>query len=144
MLNSFFGIHPAVVRNGTWARLRPGEKDLYIYLMEQSERYCTRELKRTDSDIENLVGAAPRTLCNARKKLQELKLIQCRVADGNKYVYVICNPETGLPYPGNPKQPLTCAKRPKQTRTIEAFERPAAEPERIRYPEAVSGMALEW
>lgn len=27
------------MRSGTWAALKEGEKDLYIYLMEQSERY---------------------------------------------------------------------------------------------------------
>jgi hypothetical protein len=27
MLDSFFGIHPHVVRSGLWAKMKPGEKD---------------------------------------------------------------------------------------------------------------------
>jgi hypothetical protein len=111
MINKFFGVHPQVVRSGLWARMRPGEKDLLIYLCEQSERHCTRELKRTDAQINAAVGTAPRTLCNARKHLAEYGLIQYCRTDGNKFVYVICDPETGTPYPGDARQPLTCHKR---------------------------------
>jgi hypothetical protein len=52
MIESFFGIHPFVVRSGQWKEMRPGEKDLYVYLMEQSERRCTRQLRVRDADIE--------------------------------------------------------------------------------------------
>ena len=111
MIDKFFGVHPFVVRSGLWAKMLPGQKDLYIYLCEQSERYRRRELKRTDAEINAAVGTAPRTLCNARKKLAEYGLIQYRRTDGNKFVYVICDPESGRPYPGDPQQPRTCRKR---------------------------------
>ena len=50
MIDRFFGVHPDVVRSGTWGRMKPGEKDLYIFLMEDSERRCTRRLVVTDAE----------------------------------------------------------------------------------------------
>jgi len=106
MVDKWFGIHPHVVRSGRWSKLKPGEKDLYVYLMHESERHCTRQLMRTDEEIERAVGLAARTACNARKRLQEFGLIRASRSHGNKYVYVICNPENGQPYPGDPKIPI--------------------------------------
>ncbi len=111
MLDSFFGLHQHVVRSGQWAKMKPGEKDLYVYLMEESERHRTRLIKATDPAIQALVGAAPRTLCNARKKLREYGLILYKAEQGNRYAYTICNPRTGTPYPGDPKDRVDGAKR---------------------------------
>jgi hypothetical protein len=111
MIDSFFGVHPWVIRSGLWAKLKPGEVNLYIYLLEQSERFCTRQIRATDAQIEMAVGTASRTLCNARKKLQENGLIRYERGQGNKYAYTICNPKTGQPYPGNPRQPMVVPKR---------------------------------
>jgi hypothetical protein len=113
MLDRYFGVPQQVVRSGLWKKMKPGEKDLYIYLLEQSERYQTRELRRTDTEISQNVGVRPRTLCNARKKLQEHGLIRCLRGDGNKYRYTLCDPATGHPYPGNPKERIPYAKREK-------------------------------
>lgn len=95
--------------------MKPGEKDLCVYLMEQSERRCTREIAATDAQVTVAVGAASRTLCNARKTLQERRLIQYRSGQGNKYTYVICDPKTGQPYPGDPRVPLVVPKRNRST-----------------------------
>ncbi len=111
MIDSFFGVHPFVVRSGVWGQMKPGEKDLYIYLLEESERRCTRKLVVTDAQIRNGVRTASRTLCNARKKLQERGLISCRPVVGNRYEYVICDPKTGKPYPGLPTDPIVVPKR---------------------------------
>lgn len=129
MIDRFFGVHPEVVRSGLWAKMKPGEKDLYIYLMEQSERHCQRELTRTDQQITQLVGVAGRTLCNARKKLKEDGLIQCKSGSGNKYQYTICDPTTGKPYPGYPKTPAKYqrkADRPKCQRSDAMSAKPPA------------------
>jgi hypothetical protein len=115
MIDSFFGVHPCLVRSGTWRKMKPGEKDLYLYLMEESERRCTREITATDAQVTVAVGAASRTLCNARKMLQERGLIQYRSGQGNKYTYVICDPKTGQPYPGDPRVPLIVPKRNRST-----------------------------
>jgi hypothetical protein len=79
--------------------------------MEESERRCTREFTTTDAEIRGLVGVAPRTLCNARKKLQEHGLIRYMAGEGNRYTYAICNPKTGQPYPGDPRTPIVVPKR---------------------------------
>lgn len=111
MLDSFFGVHPFVVRSGLWAKMKPGEKDLYVFLMEESERNCTRQLRVTDARVRATVGVAPRTLCNARKKLQERGLILYKRGEGNKYTYTICDPRTKKAYPGDPRTALACPRR---------------------------------
>jgi hypothetical protein len=114
MIDSFFGVHPHLLRSGLWTKMKPGEKNLYLFLMEESERRCTRELTATDAQITVAVGTASRTLCNARKKLQEHGLIRYKAGHGNRYRYVICDPKTGEPYPGDPRQPLVVPKRKAQ------------------------------
>lgn len=120
MIDSFFGVHPHVVRSGLWAKLKPGEQSLYIYLLEESERLCTRQLTATDGQVRMTVGTASRTLCNARKKLQEYGLIQYERGQGNKYEYTICNPKTGRPYPGDPRDPIVVPKRSRSQGTDSA------------------------
>jgi hypothetical protein len=112
MLESFFGMHQQIVRSGLWRHMKPGEKDLYVYLMYKSERYRNRELTCTDREITEAVGTASRTLCNARKKLIEQGLIKCERSAGGKYRYVICDPRTNLPYPGASNQIPIRSKSP--------------------------------
>jgi hypothetical protein len=88
-----------------------GEKDLYTFLSFESQRCCTLEIVATDADIRAKVGAAPRTLCNARKRLQEKGLILYRAGRGNRYRYVLCDPTTREPYAGDPRDPITVPKR---------------------------------
>src|SRR6266568_2936722 len=127
MIDSFFGVHPHLLRSGLWRQMKPGEKDLYLYLMEESERYCTRQITATDAQVKLGVGAASRTLCNARKKLQEYGLVQYKSGQGNRYVYVICNPKTGQPYPGDPRLPIIV---PKRSRATQNQQQPVASPQR--------------
>lgn len=103
MFDSFFGVHPHLVRSGIWARMKAGEKDLYIFLCHQSEKFQTREFSATDAQVRDGVGAASRTLCDARKRLQEKGLVRYRAGHGNKYQYTMCNPRTLEPYPGDPR-----------------------------------------
>jgi hypothetical protein len=110
MIDSFFGLHPFLVRSGLWAKMKPGEKDLYVFLMAESERRCTREIAATDAEVTVAVGAASRTLCNARKKLWERGLIQYKAGRGNRYRYVICDPKTGAPYSGGPRERIAMPK----------------------------------
>jgi hypothetical protein len=96
---------------------------LYVYLMAESERQCTRELKRTDEEIHAVVGTPARTLCRARKRLAEFGLVQCQRIGGNRVSYVICDPITLAPYPGDPRQPARYLKRAGETKAND--ERPA-------------------
>jgi hypothetical protein len=115
MIDSFFGVHPHLLRSGLWAKMKPGEKDLYLFLMEESERCCTREITATDAQVTVAVGTASRTLCNARKKLQECGLIRYKAGHGNRYQYVICDPKTGQPYPGDSRHPIVVPKKSQLT-----------------------------
>lgn len=111
MFPRYFGVHQHVIRSGLWARLRPGAQSLYIFLAHQSERTSTRKVAATDAEISAVVGVKQRTLCNARKQLSELELVQSRRGAGNKFTYILCDPETGQPYAGDPKTPVRYEKR---------------------------------
>lgn len=102
MIPRFFGLHQELVRSGALAQMKPGELRLYVYLMHESERFRTRKLVRTDAQFRE-IGLAPRTACNARKKLQERGFINYSATNGNRYSYTICDSTTGQPYPGDPK-----------------------------------------
>ncbi|HWZ45957.1 MAG TPA: hypothetical protein VNW97_20965 [Candidatus Saccharimonadales bacterium] len=128
MIDRFFGLHQHFVRSGLCRRLRAGEIRLYIGLMHESERRCTRKLNLTDTQIRELVGVASRTLCNARKRLQEFGLLQYHKTTGNMYVYTICQPEKGEPYPGGPKQRIPYEKKPPRT-PVSWASKPSREPE---------------
>jgi len=116
MIDRFFGVSQHVVWSGLWKKMKPGEKDMYVFLLAKSERYCTRELTCSDAEIAQTVGVRPRTICNARKKLQEHGLICCIRKGGNKYRYAICDPTTDKPYAGDPTRPVVC-RIPKRTKT---------------------------
>jgi hypothetical protein len=104
MFDRYFGIPQHVIRSGLWASMKPSQQSLYICLMHESERCSTRLLRRTDASLCELTGLSSRAFCNARKKLQELRLVQCHRGTGNIYAYTLCNPVTGIPWPGGPKE----------------------------------------
>jgi|SRR5215469_8559784 len=105
--------------------------------MHESERCSTRQLTRRDAALCQLSGLSSRTLCNARKKLQELKLIVCTRGQGNVYRYDVCNPETGKPWPGDPKQRALYQKKEKQSyASSEGPERSTAQPIQSAKPES--------
>jgi|SRR5438270_8865965 len=93
MFDRYFGIPQHVIRSGLWANMKPSQQSLYICLMHESERCSTRLLRRPDASLCELSGLSSRAFCDARKKLQEIGLIQCRRGAGNIYLYTICNPE---------------------------------------------------
>jgi hypothetical protein len=125
MFGRFFGVPQAVVRRGTWAQMKPTELSLYIVLLHESERYCTRELKRTDAQLGQLSGLSSRSFCNARKKLQERGLLLYKRSSGNIYIYTLCNLETGQPWPGDPTRPIVYIKKSKRNGVSETLPRPA-------------------
>jgi hypothetical protein len=122
MLDSWFGIHPHIVRSGLWAKMKPSEQNLYIHLMERSEFFCSREFQVKDCDLKASVGVSPRAACNARKKLQEYGLIQYKAGLGNRYTYTICDPKTKQPYPGDPKTPIRMPKASRSTSEVTAAQ----------------------
>jgi hypothetical protein len=99
------------MRFGLWAKLKPGGRSLYAFLMYESERRSTREFPAKDADIAKVAAVKARTLCNARKKLAEYGLIRYVPQRGNVYVYTICDPEMRSPYPGDPKVPIRYVRK---------------------------------
>jgi hypothetical protein len=119
MFDRFFGVPQTVIRSHTWAKMKPTEQSLYICLLHESELYCTRELLRTDAQMHELTELSSRSFCNARKKLQERGLFLCKRGVGNAYTYTLCNPDTGQPWPGDPKRPVAYVKKGSRPATSE-------------------------
>jgi hypothetical protein len=111
MIDKFFGMPQSVMRSGTWAAMKPSEQTLYVALLHESERYCTREFQRSDARISDLAGISPRACRDARIKLQERGLICYKRGKGNVYVYTLCNPETRRPWAGDPTQRIRYLKK---------------------------------
>jgi hypothetical protein len=111
MFPKYFGVPHAVMRSGLWAKMRPSEWGLYVALMHDSERYRTKEMERTDAQMSKWTGLGKRTLCEARKRLQERGLVWCKRGRGNVYRYLLCDPETGRPWPGDPKHVVYYRKK---------------------------------
>jgi hypothetical protein len=111
MVELYFGVPQSVIRDGIWAEMSPTEQSLYVSLLFESERCRTRLLARTDSQLGEMTGLSSRSLCNARKKLQERGLVLYLSGAGNIYSYTICNPKTGQPWPGNPRDPILYKKK---------------------------------
>jgi hypothetical protein len=143
MIDRFFGLSQQVVKSGLWERMLPGEKDLYIYLMLESERRCTRQLRCSDTQIKQSVGVGLRTISRARIKLHERGLILCVPHPGDRYEYVICNPATGKPYPGDPKERIPYVKQTAEKPT-EPSRVPIAEPPRPANQPPVVGRDSEF
>jgi hypothetical protein len=144
MIESFFGIHPFVVRSGLWAKMNPSEQSLYVHLMERSEFYCSREFQAKDFDLRASVGVSARAACNARKKLQEYGLIRYKAGPGNRYTYTICDPKTNLPYPGDPKIPLAMPKRFRSNANENPIASLRQEPQKAAAPAQSYGLKLDF
>jgi hypothetical protein len=111
MIDKWFGIPQRLVRGGIWADMTPSEQGMYVWLLHESERYHSREFTRPDAQLCAAMGVSSRSVCDARKKIQERGLVICERATGNVYRYVICNPETRQPYPGDPKVRVDLPKK---------------------------------
>lgn len=111
MIPKFFGMPPQVIRLKIWPSLKPVAAKVYVVLYHESERYCTRELSRTDAQLAELAGVSRRALRDARIKLQEHGLVLYSVSPGAAYTYTLCDPETRQPWPGNPKHPIRYEKK---------------------------------
>jgi predicted DNA-binding transcriptional regulator len=111
MFDRYFGVPQSLVRLGMLGQMKPTEVTLYICLLHESERYRTRELQRTDAQLHDLARLSSRACRDARIKLQERGLVRYRRGRGNVYIYTLCNPETGKPWPGDPRRQIRYVKK---------------------------------
>jgi len=86
---------------------------LYLFLCRTSDRKSSLQFKANDKEISEQTGASPRALCDARRNLATLGLIHCERCPGGVYTYSLCDPETGRPFPGDPKTKAQYVKKEK-------------------------------
>lgn len=99
----FFPVPWHPVRIGILRLMKGSEAKLWLALMHDFERYRTRELIRTDAQLKDLCCVSPRALRDARIKLQEYGLVLLKRGVAGMYRYTLCDPRTGEPFPGDPK-----------------------------------------
>jgi hypothetical protein len=83
--NRFFGSNMA-------ARLGPSAGYIYIALCEHANRNSSITFKASDKALASETTIAPRTICNARKRLIEYGLISCKREKGQSHVYTLLKP----------------------------------------------------
>ena len=83
--NRFFG-------SGMAARVKPSASLIYVVLCDHANRNGSNTFKVSDKVLASDTGLAPRTICNARKRLMEYELISCFRPEGQSYTYTIPKP----------------------------------------------------
>jgi hypothetical protein len=83
--NRFFG-------SGMAARLGPSAGFIYLALCDHANRNGDVSFKASDKALASETTIAPRTICNARKKLIEYGLISCKREKGQSHVYTLLKP----------------------------------------------------
>lgn len=111
MFEPFFGIPQETVRLGKLKHLSGVGAKLYMALCYESERRRTRELTLTVAQLRKLVGGAPNSHVKARNELRDEGLIELEERGSSGFLFRICNPETGRPWPGNPKERVRYQRR---------------------------------
>ena len=98
MCKPFFAIPQAAMRLGKLRELGPVAFKLYIALWHDSERYSTRELRRTVAQLQALVGGSRNSHAKARAELVRVGLVVAEAYGAEGFVFHLCNPETGKPW----------------------------------------------
>jgi hypothetical protein len=80
--NKFFG-------SGTAAKLGCSASLVLLALCEHANRENSNTFKASDRALASETGLGTRTICDARKKLEEHKLISCSREEGQSYVYTL-------------------------------------------------------
>jgi hypothetical protein len=111
MLGRFTGYPPHIFESGVVAEIKDSSFRLYIFLTRVSDQKSSREFAILDSAISQRAGISPRSLTGARSELKRVGWIQCERAPGQGYLYRMCDPETGKPFPGDPRTPAPYKKR---------------------------------
>jgi hypothetical protein len=104
MIYGFFGVPQVSIRGGKIKALSGVAAKVYFALWHESERYCTRELTRTVAQLRELVGGSPNSHAKARAELIRAGLVQAEPYGTDGFVFVLCDPETGQPWPLHPKE----------------------------------------
>jgi hypothetical protein len=106
MCEKWFGIPQTAIRLGKIKQLSPVALKLYVALWYESERYSTRELKRTVAQMQTLVGGSRNSYTKARSELARAGLLSADALGTEGFVFHLFNPETGKPWDPDPKRKL--------------------------------------
>jgi hypothetical protein len=143
MIDRFFGIPPGIIRLGKAKNLSGAAVKLLMALWHESERTCTRTLRCTTAELEELTGCSRNALITARADLVGAGLVQAEPYGLKGFVLHLCNPETGKPWPGDPRQRIIYVKKGVASRPLSSddqkLENPklvaAVEPAALRHPQ---------
>lgn len=111
MFSEFFGVPHGVVRSGKLHDLSGSAFKLYAALCYESERYRTREFTRKTGQLRALVGCSRNSHAKARAELIKAGLIEADEYGAEGFVYRLCDPKTGKPWPGDPRIPIQYQKK---------------------------------
>jgi hypothetical protein len=111
MCKPFFAIPQAAMRLGKLRELGPVAFKLYIALWHDSERYSTRELRRTVAQLQALVGGSRNSHAKARAELVRVGLVVAEAYGAEGFVFHLCNPETGKPWLLDPREPAPYVRK---------------------------------
>jgi len=78
--------------SGMAARLGPSAAFIYLALCDHANRNGNVSFKASDKALASETTIAPRTICNARKKLIEYGLISCKREKGQSHTYTLLKP----------------------------------------------------
>jgi len=96
--NRFFG-------SGKAAALGPSTSLFYLALCEHANRAGENCFKASDRALASDTGLSTRTICDARKRLIENRLVFCSREDGQSYNYTLQRPELPwVPIKQRPRQ----------------------------------------
>jgi hypothetical protein len=120
MCDRFFGVPQSAMRLGKIKALSPSALKLYIALWHESERYSIRELARTVKQLAELVGGSRNSHAKARTELTNVGLVIADPYGTDGFLFQLCDPETGKPWPLNPTERPTYQRK---DTTVSAEER---------------------
>ena len=121
MFEPFFGVPQSAVRNGKLKDITGSASKLYLVLCHDSERNVTRELRFTLNQLRKLTGLCLNTVAKARDELVKAGLVHAQPYGVEGYVFALCDPDTGRPWPLHPREPFKLPR--KNARPTEANTR---------------------
>jgi hypothetical protein len=111
MIERFFGMPQVLLRKGLLCRLSWTGVKLLAAIYYESERCCTRRVKLSTAELISLTGSSRNSLATARAELVSLCLVDIEMNTKQEFIINLCDPETGKPWPGDPKQKIQYQKK---------------------------------
>jgi hypothetical protein len=121
---TWYGKPPEFIKLRRHVGMPRGSAMLYDYLCWVSDRRSSRKFELEEKEVADMSDVSIRRLRDARNDLAARGLIVSERRSGGRYVFELCDPATGLPYPGNPNHSIRSKKESPMPEP--ADEKPAA------------------